>query len=180
MAYAAIAIIMMAALIIDATFLNHLLVVGVKPDVTLLLVTSFGMLYGPRAGFVTGLIGGLAQDLLFGRAIGLFALTKSITGYLAGLATSKVYRENPLVLASAFILSTLVHDGLFYLIFWRQGHERVFTTSVAAMLGIAMLYNGLLGPFVHRLVHSWSIFERVKLFFDRNLRRRRRMGVTGL
>ena len=177
MAYVVIAIIMVAALITNATFLPHLVVAGVKPDLPLLLVTSFGLLYGPRAGFLTGLVGGLLQDLLFGRVVGLFALTKAVTGYLAGLATGKVYRENPLVVSAAFVAAALVHDGLFYLIFWNSGHQ-VFTFGVAGLLGISMLYNGMTGPFVHRWVYSWNIFERTKRLFDRN--RRRRAGVAGL
>lgn len=179
MAYVVIAIIMVAALVTDATFLTHLVVAGVKPDLSLLLVTSFGLLYGPRAGFLSGLVGGLLQDLLYGRVVGLFALTKAVTGYLAGLATGRVYRENPLVVAGAFVAAAFVHDGLFYLVFWNSGHQ-VFTAGVAGLLGVSMVYHGLTGPFVHHWVYSWNIFERTRRFFDRNLQRRRHAGVQGL
>jgi rod shape-determining protein MreD len=60
-----------------------------QPDPLLVLVISLSILLGEKRGSLVGLAAGLLQDILFGPALGLFALSKVATAYLAGLPPGK-------------------------------------------------------------------------------------------
>lgn len=76
----------------------------VHPDLLLVLCVLAGLAFGRREGLAVGLAVGLLQDVAAGRFLGLFTLAQAGTGYLAGLAAQKIYRDR-------FITPALVGFG---------------------------------------------------------------------
>jgi rod shape-determining protein MreD len=172
MAYLAIVLIMAAATLLGATLVPYLAVDGVKPDLGLLLATSFALLYGPRAGFIAGLAAGVWQDLLFGRMLGMFGLAKALTGYLAGWLTGRVYRDNPLVVVGAFLAVSATHDLLCCVALAAMG-KRLPGIGALRVAAIAMAYNGLIGLIALNWTYRLQLFERIRRLQARGFRRRR-------
>ncbi len=88
-----------------------------QPDPLLVLIISLSILLGEKRGSLLGLAAGFLQDILFGPALGLFALSKAATAYLAGFASREIYKDHivgPLILT--FILTVLHEFFLFFLI----------------------------------------------------------------
>jgi len=88
-----------------------------QPDPLLVLVISLSILLGEKRGSLLGLGAGLLQDILFGPALGLFALTKGVVAYLAGFAAREIYKDQmvgPVILT--FILTVIHEFILFFLI----------------------------------------------------------------
>jgi rod shape-determining protein MreD len=86
-----IAAIMLANIILQSTLLPFLQIVGIQPDTLLILVTCFALLAGSTTGMLSGLFGGLLQDILYGKSIGVNALQYMVIGYLIGLLYEKIY-----------------------------------------------------------------------------------------
>lgn len=84
--------------------LNHLAV-----NVVVWCLVMIGILRGPKAGLVAGIVIGLAQDSSYGTFLGETALAYALTGYVAGYARSLVIRDS-LVLA---VLLTGIGTELF-------------------------------------------------------------------
>lgn len=107
---------MVVSLILQATVLDYVSILGVKPDLVMLLVIFNGFLLGHREGAFLGFAGGIIEDLFAGSYIGLNALSKLAAGYLAGEAGERLYRENILVAAGVTFLSSTAGLVINYLL----------------------------------------------------------------
>lgn len=121
---------------------------GVTPDVAMVLAVMVGLRRGPEAGCLTGFLAGLLQDLTGPGLVGVQALTKTLTGFLAGFAGYRFTVNDPLILVPGLLLLTVV-EGLL-----RFGVLRLFHFPAALgdlMLQVILpqaLLNGALGAAV--------------------------------
>lgn len=86
-----IAGILLANIILQTTLLPFLQIAGIQPDTLMILVTCFALLAGSYTGMLTGLFGGLLQDILYSNNIGMNALQYMLIGYLIGLLYEKIF-----------------------------------------------------------------------------------------
>ncbi|MHB9144084.1 MAG: rod shape-determining protein MreD [Symbiobacteriia bacterium] len=146
----------LAGVVAQTTVIDKLIVFGVKPDVLLLLAIIYGLLYGPSRGAAVGFVGGLLQDLLMGRLIGMRALSKAITGGLAGLAEREVFKEN---LAMPFLLSlvgTVLAEAAVYLVLRVTGRPTPFVQAWKQVIVPEAIYNAVLSPFLYKLFYRYA------------------------
>lgn len=145
----------LAAFVLQGSVLPHLQVAHVRPDLLLVLCLTAGLLRGPRAGAVTGFWIGLAQDLLAGRFLGLFALSKAALGALGGFAAQRIYRDRVVVPAltglAGTVLQRLVMTGALAL-----GGVPAVASSWQASFWLEALANGLFGVLVLGLLARWE------------------------
>ncbi len=129
----------------------------------LLLVMLFTMIWGPRRGAAFGFCaGGLLQDLLVGRFIGLNGIVLMLLAYTIGFITEQLFKENLLVRFAAVLGGTALGQILYLLgtaafgmdISWPaiRWQAIVAASVVNALLSFA-LYKPLLA-FDERL-HYW-------------------------
>lgn len=88
---------------------------GGKPDLILVVLVSYSLAADPIFGTSLGFIAGLIQGSSVGLSLGSFMVTRTITGFLAGLVTTRLFSENPLVPALSAIWLTVVCETLFLL-----------------------------------------------------------------
>jgi rod shape-determining protein MreD len=86
-------------------------VVGVTPDLPLIMTVLIAFARGPEAGCVVGFAAGLLQDVAGGGLVGIQALTKALTGFGVGLASGRLAAANPLVQVLALVVVTMA-EGL--------------------------------------------------------------------
>src|SRR4051794_4916148 len=74
--------VLMAALVLQSTLLPLATLLGVIPQLVLIVVVSFAYLDGERVGVVTGFVAGLWMDLLVPDVpVGIYALLYTLIGY---------------------------------------------------------------------------------------------------
>ncbi|MGI6064880.1 MAG: rod shape-determining protein MreD [Bacillota bacterium] len=145
-------------LIFQATILPEFTFRGVKPDLLLIIVIFAALLKGTVTGVKVGFFIGLAQDLLSGKFIGLFMLSKMFTGLCVGLVESKIFKENYLVPIVVLFFGTILHEFLFTFFgdlicrvaYWGQGWNSV-------VLPLAV-YHACIGPFLY--VPAYKIYVK--------------------
>ena len=64
---------------------THLRILGVVPDLGLVLAVAIAYRSGPEAGALTGFAAGLCYDLFLETPLGLSALSYALTAYAVGL-----------------------------------------------------------------------------------------------
>ncbi len=139
-------------LILQATILAELNVLGLglKPDLVLVTVITYGLLRGAWCGAGLGLAAGLAADLFSGGVLGIGALSRMIAGFLAGLLEKIIFKDNLLVPALALLAGTIVAETIFLLVHsalaWHFGS---ILYLVPRILAISVL-NALIAPIVYR------------------------------
>lgn len=147
------------ALVVQTTVFPYLEILRVKPDFILILAVCFGMLRGPRDGALIGLAGGLVEDILLGRYIGVQAVARLLPGYLAGIAGSKLYRENVLVSMVTVFGATVVSELLAALLWLRLGANLDLWAGLRSIILPAGLYNSILTPFIYKQVYRYRTQE---------------------
>lgn len=136
-------LLVLGALVLQATALNFVSVHGVKPDLVLVLVIFNGFLRGTREGAFLGFVGGVLQDLVSGEYFGINALAKMTAGYLAGLGEGRLYRDNRVIAAGLTWFCTLASQLVYYLLL---ALVNVKMPPAAALAGVVLpvsLYNAL-------------------------------------
>lgn len=135
-----IAAILLVTVIVQASFLSFLKILGATPDVTAVVITALGLMGGAVLGAVTGFLAGLLLDSVLLQTLGVSSLVLLAVGYLAGR-----YREGfevegrtaPALLAAGLtVLATAGFTGLYLML----GVE----TSVSLLLIREMVVKGLL------------------------------------
>jgi rod shape-determining protein MreD len=149
----AVAGLVVLAVAVQSTILAQVTLLGVIPQLVLVVVVSLAYLDGERVGVATGFAGGLLQDLLVrGSIAGLYALVYLLIGYGVGVfrqyATSDSVWTPVFTVALASIVAELGYAGL-SIILGQPWVGLGFTAKVAALV---VLYNTLLTPFAFPLV----------------------------
>lgn len=163
--YLAFAILFCLALL-QTTVMPRITVLGVHPDLMLMVVTSWSLLRGAEEGMLWALVGGLAMDLFSGASFGVCTLALLVVSFLSGLGQRNVFRLDLLVPILAIPVATLVYQlivlGLLAALGWRAG----WGVSLSHVVLPSMLVNTLGMPAVYlaaRLLHRRTAGEEIVL-----------------
>lgn len=125
-----------------ASVAQFLSVGGVTPDFPLLVIALVALRRGPEAGCLAGFAAGLLQDLAGGGLLGVQAMAKALAGFGFGLASGRLWADNPLVQVPAVVALTAV-EGLLRFGILQLVH---FPAGLGPLLGDVILpqalYNG--------------------------------------
>ncbi len=131
---------------IDSFLPVHFAAAGIL-DLPLLVVIYFAIAKrSPVVGICSGAAIGILQDALTREPLGVFGITKTVIGYIAGLLGNRIDTENPTArLLFTFALS-LLHSGLYWVLVerllaqpqgWSWIHE-LLRAVVNAMAGVLL------------------------------------------
>ncbi|NLJ75719.1 MAG: rod shape-determining protein MreD [Peptococcaceae bacterium] len=148
-------------ILLQSTVLGNIAIVGVKPDLVMLIVVLSSFVAGARAGAFLGFIGGIVEDLFLGNYIGLNALVKMTAGYLAGAAGKRLYRENTVIATFVAFFTSLAGFMVNYLLLF---YLDIAIAPVQALFKVALpaaIYTALLTPFIfQRIFRSMQMRSR--------------------
>ncbi|MGH2777606.1 MAG: rod shape-determining protein MreD [Actinomycetota bacterium] len=150
---AAFAGMLLLAVAIQSTLLAQATILGVIPQLVLVVVISLAFLDGERVGTVMGFFGGLLIDMLLPNAIvGLTALIYTLLGYGVGLIRYMAPPDSVwtpvFAVAGASAVAELGYAALAII----MGQRWVSLSETVKIAGLVVLYNTLLTPFVFPLV----------------------------
>jgi rod shape-determining protein MreD len=152
---AAVTALLVVGFALQTTVLTRATLLGVIPQVLLVLILSLAFTDGERVGVVAGFFGGLLIDLRLedpSALMGLTALIYTIVGYGVGsvrrFTTSESVWMPVFVVAIASAIVEASYAGL-SIILGQQWVSLAFTAKAA---GLVVLYNTLLTPFIFPVV----------------------------
>lgn len=110
------------AAVVQSVALPHLEILGVKPDLVLLLVIAWSVRRGAGAGVVWAIVGGIAVDLLSVGPFGVSVLAMGVAATLAGSVGPSLRRTSALLPVAMTpplsIVATLVGAVALTLVGW--------------------------------------------------------------
>jgi rod shape-determining protein MreD len=149
----AIGAILVAALALQSTVVAQVTLLGVIPQLVLIVVVSLAFTDGPRVGVVTAFAGGLLQDLLLPQSIvGLTALVYVLIAFAVG--SFREYSITESVWAPVFVvaLSSFIAEAGYAVLAVILGQPWVSFVFTSKVIGLVVLYNTLLTPLLFPLV----------------------------
>jgi len=153
--------IIVVALVIQLTLINSVAILGLKPDLIMVVVVVFSLLKGEKEGIISGFASGLLQDIFSTSLLGINALAKTVIGFTCGILKEKIFHEHIL-----FIIPVITFIASFMqsiLIFWLLrafGIEYNLTWSLKQIALPEALYSSLLSPFIFLAINK--LFQMIK------------------
>ena len=142
--------------IVQVTVFTHLRILGVVPDLGLVLAVAIAYRSGPEAGALTGFAAGLCYDIFLETPLGLSALSYALTAYAIGLLAGGMLRSPrwipPVLGAAGGLIGGLCFIGIGGLV----GVPGMWTGRAIVVVVVSALYDALLAPFVFALVKRLS------------------------
>lgn len=95
----------------QVTFLNHINIFGVTPNIVIILIVSISLLEGRIHGSAVGFFTGLCLDAVIGIALGFQALLGMLLGLALGNINKRFFKENIFVMAICAFISTILYES---------------------------------------------------------------------
>lgn len=105
----------LGALLLQTTLVPSVEILGVRPDLTLLVLFFVSVRFGIMPGIWVGFALGLAQDVYAASPmLGQAALAKTLCGAFFGFFNERTMRTDALVKAGIIFAGFFIHDALFH------------------------------------------------------------------
>ncbi len=147
-----------AAALIETTWLEAIRIRGVLPDLVLISVVYFALSDGEERAMFTAVLGGLFQDVASNATLGLNVLCLALVGFAAGKMTTRLVTEHPAVKAgltcSACLLNGLLRTAIQFL----QNPDMNAWHAVVSVVIPSTFYTAVFSPIVFYMLDG--LFRR--------------------
>jgi len=135
-----------AIALIQSTALPYVVILGVKPELMLMVIVSWSLLRGAEEGMVWALIGGVGLDLLSGAPFGTMTVALLVASFLSGLGESTVFRTHIILPLVTVLVASVVYDLVILVVLALAGRPVAWLDSVVHVVLPSALVNTLLMP----------------------------------
>ena len=139
--------------LLECTVFHRLAFATIKPNLLIIVTSSFGFMRGKKEGLFVGFFAGLLLDIMFGTMIGFYALIYMYIGYLNGFFKRIFFPDEvKLPLALIALSDFFCNIIIFFTLFWFRGRfsfgyyllhtilpELVYTMVVSILLYFILL-----------------------------------------
>jgi rod shape-determining protein MreD len=132
------------ALLLQGTWVHKISVLGLRPDIVLLVLVYIGISGGQVQGALFGFCSGILLDIYDPQALGVNALTNSLTGFAVGYSRVGVVAEDLRVQVLILFLASLLHDTVYYTLYSLSTPSAILPMVVRYGLGCAV-YTACVG-----------------------------------
>jgi rod shape-determining protein MreD len=152
-------LLLFVALLLQSTILNVIAIIGVKPDITLMVIIFLGFRKGSIPGQIAGFFTGLFEDFISLTPPGFNSLVKTSVGFLYGRLQGGFMIDTIIIPVIFLISGTIIKGILSWLIkiIFSLGISGVGIFTVQFLIEI--LYNALVAPFIFALLKLIKIFK---------------------
>jgi len=153
--------IIVVALLIQLTLINSITILGLKPDLIMVVVVVFSLLKGEKEGTISGFASGLLQDIFSTGLLGINALAKTVIGFSCGIIKEKIFHEHILFIIPVItFIASLIQSILILLLLRAFGIEYGLAWSLKQIALPEALYSSLLSPFIFLAINK--LFQMIK------------------
>jgi rod shape-determining protein MreD len=154
--------IIVVALLIQLTLINSITILGLKPDLIMVVVVVFSLLKGEKEGTISGFSSGLLQDIFSTGLLGINALAKTVIGFTCGIFKEKIFHEHILFLIPVItFIASIMQSILIFLLLRAFGIEYNLSWSLKQLALPEALYSSLLSPFIFLAINKlFQLMER--------------------
>lgn len=145
-------LVFLAALFLQAIVVRYFEIVHWKPDLLLVVLVMFSIRRGRRAGSTAGFAVGVLNDLASGGLLGLGALARTVTGFVAGTITL-FFRDRGQFIFTLFV-SGLVQDFIYFYIN-TLGRDVLWNVIIFVHIIPNLLYTAIVGTVIYYFLDKW-------------------------
>jgi rod shape-determining protein MreD len=129
---------LIALVLLQSTVVPQFTVLGVHPDLPLIVVTAWSLLRGTEEGLLWALIGGVTMDFVSGAPFGMSTLPLLIVSFGAGLSQRGIFRFDLVIPILVIPVATLIYQAAMlawlkafgWPVTWAEGIGRIILPSI--------------------------------------------------
>ena len=140
--------------ILESTVFQYIKILGVKPDFTIMLITSYAILRGSLYGGFIGLISGFLNDLFYSISFGINSLSYMVTGYVIGQAQENIFKDSFIPPIVFNIVGVFIFQHIFYFISYLSKINISYLHALFNIMIPQSIYNGIIGIFVYKYIYK--------------------------
>lgn len=129
-------------------------IVGVMPNIFVILVLFIGLYANKYIGVVYGIIFGLLLDFFIGKKIGVTAIMLGIVGFIGVLFDKNFSKDNRITLIIMVAIATIVFEVGEALIYYIVMRESIDILPFIEILLIECLYNAIITIILYPLIQK--------------------------
>lgn len=153
--------IIVVALVIQLTLINSVTILGLKPDLIMVVVVVFSLRKGEKEGTISGFASGLLQDIFSTSLLGINALAKTVIGFTCGILKEEIFHEHILFIIPVItFIASFMQSILIFLLLRAFGIEYKLAWSLKQIALPEALYSSLLSPFIFLAINK--LFQMIK------------------
>lgn len=160
-----IGIILLINTILQSTYFEYIQIIGVKPNIAVIIIVSFAIMRGSFEGAVIGFFSGLIQDILFGSNIGMNALMGLYIGYFCGKVNKDFFSDNYFLELVLCAISVFVYGCIIYIFGFLIRGKTDFLYFFNSIILPEVVYTSFISLFVYKFMYwiNGKIEEHEKL-----------------
>lgn len=135
---------LVAALVLHTAVLPQLRVLGVAPDLLLVLGIATGLAAGSDRGAVVGFVAGLLADCFLQTPFGLSALCYSLVGYAVGSVQATILHATRWIPVATAVVASAAGVTLFAVLGAVLGSDELLDGRLPTIVVVVACLNGLL------------------------------------
>lgn len=142
--------------LIQSTIMNYIQLGAVKPNLLLILVSSFGFIRGKKTGMCVGVLCGILSDVFWGGLLGFYMLIYALIGYINGMFRSWFYDEDIKLALLLVGMSELLYGvGIYVCRFMLKG-EFEFFYFLSNIILPELVYTGLASLVLYQIIRHFN------------------------
>ena len=106
---------MIVCFLLECTLFDKLSFALIKPNLLIIVTSSFGFMRGKKSGMFVGFLCGLLTDLFWGEVLGFYMLIYTLIGYINGFFRRLFYDDDIKLPIGLIGASELVYGLVTYL-----------------------------------------------------------------
>ncbi len=134
----------LTAALLQSTLLGYIEIFSVRPNLLIVMTVVTALLRGTVESAIMGIAYGLTFDILLGKTLGWYALLLFLLAILISMVNEKLYREKVLVLLTFGLVSSILVETCFVLIYFLFRGLGVFPMLFSTIILPEALMNSVL------------------------------------
>lgn len=147
-------IIIIVSFVLQAAVFYQIPYLGVMPDLTTAVIVSLSIILGKDGGAIAGFAAGMMHDIMFSKPVGIDALAYMAIGYLVGINSERIFKDNLVVPVIFTLGATVLRHSIiifFYYVFNLGIPFLYYIRNIALLEG---LYNCIVAVMIYKLMHA--------------------------
>ena len=139
---------------LQSNFFTWFNIAGIMPNLFVVIVLFIGLFASKTMGTIYGIVIGLILDLLFGRSVGIQAVSLGLIGFLAGIFDKNFSKDSRMTIMLMVLSSTVIVEVLNYLFKYMFEGISVEIFNFVKILILEVIFNLLLTIILYPVIRK--------------------------
>ena len=155
-------LILFFAFLLQTTIIPSIPFLNSSPNLLLIIVFTYGLIYGEEVGIITGFVCGLLFDLYFDESFGVYILIYSLLGYLNGILYNFYYGDDitfPMILC---IINCFIFNIYIFVIHFLVRGRLVFIFTLFNVIIPNVLFTLIITIMLYKILYDYNMINRLQ------------------